>query len=71
MLHHDIEIIVRNQVLNDADTASCIFRLQRHRLLYLHHHCRSVVGTSLLEVLELFDEEQCLRVFVFRDKCLD
>lgn len=71
MLHHDIQIIVRNQVLNDAHAAGCIFWLQRHCLLYLHHHCRSVVSTSLLEVLELFDKEQCLGVFVFGDKSLD
>ena len=60
MLHHDVEVVVDYEVLVNSYRALFILGLQLDSLVDLRHHRLPVVDAHLLEVYELFDEEQRL-----------
>ena len=71
MLHYNIEIIVNYEVLIDSDSALLVRSLQLNSLVNLRHDRLTIVHTHRLEVNELLDEYECLRVLVTRDECFN
>ena len=71
VLHHYVEVVVYYQVLHNPHCARLVLGLQCHCLLYLHHYGFPVVSVHRLEVDELFDEQQRLRVLVASDESFD
>ena len=60
VLHHDVEVVVDNEVLVNSHRALLVLSLQLDSLVDLGHHRLPVIDAHLLEVYELFDEEQRL-----------
>ena len=71
MLHYHVEIVVSNQVFDYSNRTGIVLILQRHCPLNLHHHTLLIVWVPLIEVLELLDKEEGLRVLISCDVCFD
>ena len=71
VLHYHVEIVVGNQVFDYSNRTGFVLILQRHGPLNLHHHTLLIVWVPLIEVLELLDKEEGLRVLISRDVRFD
>ena len=62
MLHDYVQVVVRDEVLNDSNRAllSLTVVLKRHCTFNLHHDALLEVWITLPEVLKLLDKEQGL-----------
>ena len=66
MLHHDVEIVVRDEVLNYLHGALLGLTkvLQLHCTLDLHHDALLEIHAALFEVFKLLDKEEGLGEFI-------